>query len=122
LPDSTYLRPTAACFRSDRHIRNADARIPTNASNIEPGYYEQRGIPARHITSRTEISESVAAANANSKKCTPVEGIIRRLVVGNEKLRKPGVNTATLDSGSAARALENGGTGDQATYIADWQR
>jgi hypothetical protein len=95
--------------------------MPANASSIEPEKYEQREIPAGHIPYHTEISESVAATNANSKEFTPAEGFIGRLVAGNEKLRKPGVNTATLVL-EVLRVLWNGGTSDQATYIADWQR
>jgi hypothetical protein len=33
---SSYLRPTAACFRSERHIRTNETRIAMNASNIDP--------------------------------------------------------------------------------------
>jgi hypothetical protein len=33
----TYLRPTAACFRSDRHRRKAEIRIARPQRRMEPG-------------------------------------------------------------------------------------
>lgn len=39
MPIETYLRPTAACFFSDRHKRNADTAIAIPQSIIEPDGY-----------------------------------------------------------------------------------
>ena len=97
----TYLLPTAACFRSDRHKRNNETTIATPHNRIEPDIVSLS--PSQSIISQhTQVPKTLTIFQRYAHYMATAKAARVRIAKSREKLR----------SGQSPCRLKIGGAGN----------
>lgn len=82
----SHLRPTAAFFLSDLHIRNAEAKMARKHISIEPVRYLSALIPTITSAQHTQIGEIFFIRKLDALQGAAIEFFVRWLVVVDKYL------------------------------------